>query len=434
MSRSRLAARFAAAAVLSLGFAASSALADGLLLSLSKGGNALHVYDAESFEPVGQYPVGVGPHEVITDASGRFAYAANYGNQRPGNTVTVIDLTGKKVVTTVDLGPLARPHGLAEHNGKIYFTSELARAVARIDVKTNTVDWVCGTGQGITHMVAVNARSGELWTADISAGTVTVINPSAPPPTSVAHVKVPGAPEGIAVSPDGAFVAVGDNEGGDVTIIDAKTKQIVGAIATGGMPIRVGFTPDGRRLLVTDPEAHVLRVYDFASREKVGEVEVGQVPIGFVVNRDDNTVLISAAGSGEVVEVGLDDLKVRRRVKTGPVPDGIALVTAQALTGRDPAAAAATPRDEANGPKPRLGVQLAPTQDADAVAVVEVIAGSLAERIGLEAGDVIYAVDGKQVTDPQEVVQLVFGAGAGQTLTFSIVRAGKEQTMSATLP
>ena len=303
-----------AAAVLGLSGPAS---ADAVLLSLSKEGNKLHVIEPESGKALATYDVGVGPHEVVTDASGRFAYVSNYGNQQPGNSISVIDLQEGKAVTTIDLGDLRRPHGLWLHDGKIYFTSEVAQKVGRIDVATNKVDWTASTGRQGTHMLVVSPTTGEVISADIGGPTVTIIDPKAGEDAEPVHIEVPGQPEGIAISPDGSLIAVGDNQGGTITLIDARSKEIVGSMEGGGMPIRVGFTPDGKRILSTDPRGSKLNVFDVEKRQKVGEVAIDRAPIGFIIHPETSEVFISASATSQVAVVDLEKLEVVRTIDTG---------------------------------------------------------------------------------------------------------------------
>lgn len=424
------------AAALSLSLVAAAA-ADGKLLSLSKAGNTLHIFDAGTYEELESFPVGTGPHEVVTDASGRFAYVSNYGNQQPGNTISVIDLEKSETVATIDLGELGRPHGLCEHDGKIYFTSEVAQSVGRIDVATNKLDWSARTGRGGTHMLVVSPKTGEIFTADIGGGTVTVIDPKVGGEAGVTHIAVPGKPEGIAISPDGKFIAVGDNDGGTITIIDAGSKEVTGAIEAGGMPIRVGFTPDGTKLIATDPPAGVLRVFDFAKRQKIGEVDVGKAPIGFVVNPANGAVLVSMSEAGEVAVVDLEKLAVIQRIETGPVPDGIALVFP-----KNGARAAADRPDQPQEPempavpagqKPRLGVAVQSAGAGGGVEIIQVIEGSLAQKLGLRQGDVIMTIDGKASDDPQEFADAIYAAAPGKTLKLVIIRDDQEHEFDVKL-
>jgi YVTN family beta-propeller protein len=437
MNRKALARRLAlAGALLSFGLVGHAA-ADGTILSLSKQGNALYVYDATSFEEIAKYPVGNGPHEVVTDASGRFAYCANYGNQQPGNTVTVIDLRDAKVVTTIDLGELRRPHGLALHDGKLYFTSEVAQAVGRIDLATNKVDWQAKTNQAGTHMLVIQGETGHVWTANIGGGTVSVIDPSAGERAQAKQIEVPGRPEAIAISPDGEHVVVGDNDGGTVTVIDADSHEVIETFAVGTMPIRVGFTPDGKRLLVSDPPAGMLRVFDFEKREKLADVEVGRQPIGFVVNPESNAVLVSVSQDAEIAEVNLESMEVTRRIKTGPVPDGINLAAEDVKPAKQPQGAQeeGAPEQPAapEGSRMRLGVQVQSAGVPGGLEVMEVFADLAAAKAGLRQGDIILKVNGEQVDDPEAFVDLVYAAPAGQPLKLTIRRNEEEREVEVRL-
>jgi len=125
------------------------------LLVLSKQAHLLNVVDASSLKVIARVPVGNDPHEVITSDDGSTAFVSNYGFGAY-NTLTVVDLRTDKPLRTVDLGPLRGPHGLAFAQGKVWFTSEVAKAIARYDPETNKVDWILGTGQNRVHMIYVS--------------------------------------------------------------------------------------------------------------------------------------------------------------------------------------------------------------------------------------------------------------------------------------
>jgi len=82
------------------------------------------------------------------------------------------------------------------------------------------------------------------------------------------------------------------------------------------------------------------------------------------------------------------------------------------------------PSDEAS----RLGVDEGP-----GVAVFQVQPGSAAERAGLRKGDVIAALNGTPVKDPNTFRNLVAGTPPGTEVTLTIKRDGKEQQVRATL-
>ena len=67
------------------------------------------------------------------------------------------------------------------------------------------------------------------------------------------------------------------------------------------------------------------------------------------------------------------------------------------------------------------------------IRVVEVVAGGPAEKGGLKEGDVIVAIDGRDIDSPQEVPPLVQAAGAGATLKVDVLRDGKRTTLPLVL-
>src|SRR5690606_97801 len=138
-----------------------------------------------------------------------------------------------------------------------------------------------------------------------------------------------------------------------------------------------------------------------------------------------NTVFVSVAQDGEIAEVDLETLEVKRRVETGPVPDGINLAAGDI----EPAARAQAPAQQqpapAPGQRPRLGVAVQSAGFSGGVEVVEVMADSVAEKAGLKVGDVITKLNGKATDDPQGFVDAVFAAEAGKPVTLTVRREGE---------
>lgn len=81
-----------------------------------------------------------------------------------------------------------------------------------------------------------------------------------------------------------------------------------------------------------------------------------------------------------------------------------------------------------------LGVRMNPPPeevvDAEGAHVSEVIAGTTAERIGLEAGDFITRIGDEPVTSTQDVAGAVSGWRAGDRAHVVVIRGGKELTLT----
>jgi YVTN family beta-propeller protein len=299
-----------------------------LLLVLNKSEATLVMIDPASLKVVARVPTGEGPHEVTASADGRFAYVANYGTgPNPGNSISVIDLVERKEVKRVDLGPLRRPHGISEAGGKIYFTIEANRAVARYDPAAGRVDWIMGTGQNGTHMVVITPDSKKLYTPNIGSDTVTMmrlVGQQGQPP--VVHIPVGRNPEGIDISPDGKELWVGHNGDGMLSIIDTATDKVKETIKVGRTPIRVKFTPDGKRVLISDAPANEVVVFDVATRKEIKRIPVSAVPVGILVTPDGRRAFVASTQANKVSVINLEDLTMAGAIEPGREPDGMAWV------------------------------------------------------------------------------------------------------------
>ena len=300
------------------------------LLVLNKAENSLALVDPATMQVVARVATGEGPHEVVTSADGRTAYVSNYGAEKPGNSLSVIDLAARKEVRRVNLGPLMRPHGLVEREGKIYFTAEVNRIVARYDPAQDRVDFMVGTGQNVTHMLALHPTRPVIYTANILSDTVSVIELDKPqqpgPPPRITNVAVGSQPEGLDVSPDGRELWVAHRMDGGVSVIDTETNKVRETFKAGGMPIRVKFTRDGKHVLISSPTTGELTVFDAATRKELKRFAVGEGVVGVVVAPDSRRAFVASMATGKVTALDLASMTLTGSVQTGQAPDGLAWV------------------------------------------------------------------------------------------------------------
>ncbi|MGM9474271.1 S1C family serine protease [Pseudarthrobacter sp. YS3] len=71
------------------------------------------------------------------------------------------------------------------------------------------------------------------------------------------------------------------------------------------------------------------------------------------------------------------------------------------------------------------------TGQRDGLRVVEVLAGSPADRAGLQAGDIIMTAGGRPVSNAESLQKLLFADAIGQHLQISVLRDGKELNLAA---
>jgi YVTN family beta-propeller protein len=296
------------------------------LLVLNKADQALAIVDPATGKVVAKVGVGEGPHEVAVSADGRFAYVGNYGQQTPGHTISVIDLAPQAELYRVDVGPLQRPHGMLVAGGKVYFTAEMNRLIARYDPVANKVDWFFGTGQATTHMLVANADASLIFTANIGSNSVSAIERAAGQDGgSETTIPVGKGPEGIDWSPNGKEVWTATGGDGGVSIIDVVSKKVIETLSVGTKRTnRLKFTPDGALVLLSDRDGDQLVVLDGATHKERARLKMGRNPEGIQITPDGSLAYVAQEGANDVAIVDLKTLTLTGHISTGNGPDGMA--------------------------------------------------------------------------------------------------------------
>lgn len=329
------------------------------LLVLAKTDHTLSMVDPETRQVVFRAPSGPDPHEVIASDDGKYAYISNYGGGAY-NTITVVDLVGRKSLPAIDLGALRGPHGLAYAGGKLWFTAEGAKVIGSWDPATQKVDWVLGTGQDRTHMIFVAPDLKHLVTSNVSSGTMTMIEknmnpqrPQGPPPgarrgggpggggpppggggpppgglrAEWEEVVVPvghGA-EGFDISPDGKEIWAANAQDGTISIIDVAAKKVTDTLqANVESANRLKFTPDGRQVFVSLLAGSDVVVFDAQSRKDVKHIQTGNGAAGILMAGDGSRAYVACTPDDYVAVIDLRTLAVVGKVDAGKQPDGLA--------------------------------------------------------------------------------------------------------------
>jgi DNA-binding beta-propeller fold protein YncE len=324
------------------------------LLVLEKSDNTLAIVDPATLKIVGRVAAGPDPHEVESSPDGKLAYISNYGGSDSSlHTISVVDLNMQKPLPPIDLGALHSPHGLAFADGKLYFTAETNKVVGRYDPATQTVEWLIGTGQDRTHMVAVSPDLDRVFTSNVSSGTISIIEQTAsptsgpPPGTAPNSAPPPGSPqggprktwrvtnvpagrgsEGFDVAPGGKEVWVANAQDGTITIVDVSAKKPSLTLPISVRGNRLKFTPDGLQVLVSgapasSPGANLV-ILDVATHKEIKSFDLGGGSAGILVVPDGSRAYIAVSARDEVVSVDLKKLEVVGKLATGRGPDGLA--------------------------------------------------------------------------------------------------------------
>jgi YVTN family beta-propeller protein len=190
-----------------------------------------------------------GTYGVAASADGKFLYVAN-----PNSTfVKRVAADGSSSADEIHAGVGAFCYGLAmSPQGRVLY------AACALDDKILLLDGLVKnvgefTGIDFPVAVAVSPDGATLYASNYFSESVSVIDAGGGG-SVVEKIKVPIGPYGIAASPDGSHVYVAHFPAGDlISVIDAKSLEVVDSIATGRGPVRgIAASPDGSRLYATN--------------------------------------------------------------------------------------------------------------------------------------------------------------------------------------
>ena len=311
--------------------AGSSQPYSGLLLVANKGDHTLSIVDAASGNQLAAVEEsGNTGHEVAASPDGKRAFVPVYGSAgvgqagTDGRMIDVIDLEKRAVVGTIDLGKGLRPHKpvFGPRNGLLYVTTELDNSVTIIDPVTLKVLGSVPTGRSQSHMLAISSDGRRGYTANVTSGTVSVLDLDAR--TLVATIPVATIVQRISLSTDDRWAFTADQTKLRLVVIDTATNTVSTSIPLPGLGFGTTPTPDGRWLLVTLPALRMVGLVDLGSMRVVRTLDVPKAPQEILVRPDGAVAYVSCDASRQVAVIDLKDWKIKKLIDVGPVDDGLA--------------------------------------------------------------------------------------------------------------
>jgi YVTN family beta-propeller protein len=121
---------------------------------------------------------------------------------------------------------------------------------------------------------------------------------------SQGKIKVSAEPEGVGVNPQNGEVYVTCEEKGEVFAIDPDAQRVIAKIETGGRPRSVAFLPDGSRAYAACENGGYIAVIDAKSHQLLSKIQLptGSLPMGTAVSKDGKE-LYSSTGRGNAVAI-----------------------------------------------------------------------------------------------------------------------------------
>ncbi|KQP29691.1 hypothetical protein ASF49_16185 [Methylobacterium sp. Leaf104] len=169
---------------------------------------------------------------------------------------------------------------------------------------------------------AAAGPEGSLYLTHPDTGRITVVDGAG---GSIRQTySVPGQPFGIAVSPDGVHLFVGDWAGHRVMRLSARTGAFEGAVAVGREPAGLVLGRDGT-LYVADRESRQVSVVDTRAMACVNTIPVGEGPFALALNSAQDRLYIANVRSGDVSVIDTIARRVVATFAVGGMPYGVAV-------------------------------------------------------------------------------------------------------------
>src|SRR5438874_7386771 len=245
-------------------------------------------------------------------------YLVFVSNERSGD-VTVIDGTTDSVIGTFAVGK--RPRGIhaAPDGRRVFVTlSGSPRMAPGVDENRAPADkradglgvidpaarkltdrWHAGSDP---EQFAISKDGKFAFIANEDDASALTIDLSSGQPRG--KVKVSAEPEGVAVNPADGEVYVTCEEKGEVFAIDPDAQRVTAKIDTGGRPRSVAFLPDGSRAYVPCENVGYVAVIDAKSHKLLSKIQLpmGSLPVGTAISTDGKELYVST-GRGNAVAI-----------------------------------------------------------------------------------------------------------------------------------
>lgn len=238
----------------------------------------LTIFKADTGAAVASLPMGVGAHDVAISRRFRRAFVTNETDA----TVAVISTATLETLATIPFASGVKPHHVeSSWDGKTMYVGLF----------------------GTNRVAAIDARTFEVreFVSSDAAGPL-------------AH-----APR---TSPDDRRVFVPHENANLLTMLSARTGQLLNSVALGASPTsgpsEVLPSPDGERLFVAMRNEGKVRIVDIDSFTDAGEMVVGTQPESLMLTPDERVLAVSLRGTPAQIAIA----SVRKKTVIDTIPIG----------------------------------------------------------------------------------------------------------------
>lgn len=307
----------------------------GTLLVANKRGASLTRVDLATGEETHRADTCENPHELTVSPDQALVLVACYS----GRTVQFFSTDDLAPAGEIELGDNARVHSAIWHEGGTIVAGAEGRGSAYVitpDISDGMVSaessiaemTSAAPSQAGPHMIAINPDATMAWGTVIPSGEVVRYDLASG--EEAARRTLGGQTEALALSPDGETLWVGSNADAKIYRLDAQSLATQAEVSVGEVPIRIAAHPDGEFVVTGNFGGGDISVVDTATNQLVRTIAVSggrdAVQVTLVFNDDGSRLYAAETATDTIAEIDFASGAVLRRLPTGPGGDGLAII------------------------------------------------------------------------------------------------------------
>ncbi|WP_295718013.1 beta-propeller fold lactonase family protein [Mucilaginibacter sp.] len=278
--------------------------------------NTVSVINTTTYKIVSTIPVGKQPIGVAISKDGQTVYVTNLGS----NNISVISASSNTVTSTINVGQGPYQAILSPDDSKLYVSNPGGNTISEINIATGTVINTFLVGAN-PNGIRLSADGTYLYAASALTSNVYVINTATN--ALIATIPVGVIPMDLVISPDGSRVYVISAGSTDISVINTVNNTLIKTIHVGTNLQAICISPDGSKIYISDIGNNEILVYDTATYDLITSIPVGYQPEGISLTPDGSRLYTANQTSNTVSVINTQDNAVINTIPVGNAPASI---------------------------------------------------------------------------------------------------------------
>ncbi|HUX73099.1 MAG TPA: beta-propeller fold lactonase family protein [Steroidobacteraceae bacterium] len=261
--------------------------------------------------------IGAKIQAVVADRSERHIFVVDAA----GNDLVELDAASGRVLKRIKVGKAPEGASLSPSGKTIAVCVEESNQVVLVDVASARVTHVIHTlGKNPEHC-EFNSDAHWMMTGNENSGDVDIIDLRTD--RSVARLPTAGHPRGVAWLPHRMIAYVAQESANGVNVIDAAKRRVIRFIPTALRAAGAIAAPDGKTVFVSNGGAGSISAIDTATERVIATIPVGKRPWNMAITHDGRKLYVANGRSNSVSVIDTTRMVVSKTIPVGKLPWGV---------------------------------------------------------------------------------------------------------------